>query len=515
MANINIMFNDWPFKKDEIATVYWITSPVKDIASGSVTCFVYFKSETCSKPLPVKTQWGNVPALWIGRRFMNGAIIDATLPETTITIYVSDINEAKVVVAAEPESLPSGLYSLYRESKMCREYCEVFLLNGMRYIIPCIELARAFYMYDSMFANQLISDGGLEEWLVISSWRVQDRNLDFDFSSNYKGRLTKEFAAFFASIFGVAEMKAGWESTHVDFVKSGRIMTAIPLIQELVLNCCGITKGDATLITTICPPTNVSFIKAFGNINFGPESLTSDGLKEKSGLTYESESAPEEIDIGVPGISAKQGSGVTAHAGLLERTYLNFPNIKRKKSSSTSKKGVSKIELLSSGSAYTTDDRTGVGEYPFVDLEPELCSPPIDIDPDFPEFCEALNELPKKLDISSISVSYAKLPDGKTISRLRNTQPRKYAVANISTVGSGNWLIIEIYIQDGHSISTLLLRCDKDTKSMTEVTIGKFMTAGGHWVKSCFDSEVVKYLEHYKGRSPERWAYLMACKMYY
>lgn len=514
MASINRMFNEWPFEKDEVVAVYWITSPVKEISSGSVMCFVYFRNETYSEPLPVRTQWGNVPALWIGRRFMNGIAIDATLPQTPITIRVSSISEAKTVVAADPKSLPLGLYSLYKNSKMCREYCEVFLLNRMRYIIPCIELARALYMYDSMFTNQLIADGGLEEMLVISSWRVQGKNLDFDFSPTYKGRLTREFAAFFASIYGVAEMKAGWESTYVDFIKSGRIKTAIPPIPELILKCSGITKGNATLITAICPPVNVPFIRAYKNINFGPGNPARDGLNEKSDRIFESKTEPEEIDIGSPGVSAKHGSSVTAYAGLSERPYLNSPNVNRKKLSSTSMNGAKKIESPSGSSIYTTDDRTGVGKYPFVDLEPKQSYTPIDIDPDFSKFCEALNELPKKLDINSISVSYAALPDGKSISRLRNTQPRKYAVANICTLGFGNWLVIEIYIKDGHYISTLLLRCDKDAKSMTEAMIGKFMAAGGHWVKSCLDSDVVKYLDHYKGRSPDRWAYLMACKIH-
>lgn len=187
----DLQLASWPFPKEATCSVYWITSPQIDKTSGAKFCNVFFRAGNDPVPHPLAVPWGLMPELWIGRCFRNGSPLPQNEP-AAITISANMIKNSLIDTAAA--QLPRSLYPMFQIPQICREYCMGFQYKNVHYIIPCIELARSLFMWNSLLANQLISTEGLEDCLVLSSWELSGKDLAFDFSPLCRDSINESFA---------------------------------------------------------------------------------------------------------------------------------------------------------------------------------------------------------------------------------------------------------------------------------------------------------------------------------
>ena len=214
MATIHIPA--WPFPEDEVAIIHWISSPVVD-QNGRKVCQVYFRTGS-GNIRPVTMAWGFLPELWIGRQFKNGMPVeDIQTKDTSPIINTSFIENMRYGKARN--LIPYSLYPLEKDA-IYDEWCCSFEHGGYTYFIPCVELARVLYARNSLFANQLLSTGGLEDLIDLSTWRVENGELQFDFSPMATG-ITRNVANHYVSIYGNSVLREGWNHTYIQFSASG------------------------------------------------------------------------------------------------------------------------------------------------------------------------------------------------------------------------------------------------------------------------------------------------------
>lgn len=502
-------FKKWPFPEDATVALYWVTSPKINYWSGAKISKAYFQSEE-GKVLPVEMQWGMIPELWIGRFFQNGVPAENEEVVGAIgTIDIDAIEAPQIMLAAD--AIPKWLYPLFQIRNLCVEYCVSFQYEGQRYMVPCVELTRAFYAGNSILANQLISSGGLDELIVMDSWNKDGRKVEFDFSEQYKAKATKNFARIFAMLYSVPELKQGWESTHVSYVKNSKICTSIPKIHGMGLTYCGIEQDGYTLITKI---QQIQMPMPFDEVSYGPEALrASDGESKIKGHIPQKE-FPDDVEIGDAEATAKLGQGVTLQAGEDRFVFLDEIHVFRKKGDVSSDSKPCCIKAGVENNSYSTNEQVGCGELPFANMD---ASKKVNIqsDPDFSLFCEALERLAQFNAVNLLDVDYGIVPWGKDVSYLEGgAAPRRYACAEL-LVAKKRWIIIELCLKDGYSLSTLFIRTDADKKELAKQMLGKLVDANGHWCKECFNRGITyRKLDHHKDRTARRWAELMYYKMH-
>lgn len=501
-------FKEWPFPEDAVATVYWVTSPVIIPGSGAKTNMVYFQLEAKEELFPVEEQWGMIPELWIGHRFMNGAPIEDK--ETVEGVVDVDAIESPRIMSAA-HAIPSKLYPLFKMRELCGEYCVSFGYKGQYYVVPCMELARAFYAKNSILAKQLISSGGLDELIVTESWNQDGRKVEFDFSNEHKAMAVERFAKLFAMLYAVPELKQGWEGTYVSYVKDCKICTSIPQIREMKLSYCGITHGGCTLITKL---QQIQMPLPFDEVLYGPEILRASGKESSAKGHIPKKDLPDDVEVGEADATAKAGRAATLPVGLDSFEFLDEIHVCRKKGGSTSETRAHSIKAGEEKKPFSTGEQVGVGDLTPVNIDAST-EVHIPSDPDFSLFCEALEQLAKYHTVKLIDVAYDLVPSGKGVSYLEGgMSPRRYACAELG-VAKKRWIIIELCLKDGYSLSTLFIRTDKDKKALAKQMLGKLLNANGHWSKDCFGEGIThRVLDHRVGREAERWAELMYSKMH-
>lgn len=501
-------FLNWPFLEDEVVSIYWITSPIAVPSTGAKQCIVYFQRMPGEEPEPILAPWGMMPDLWIGRRFQNGMPVD--VPEAakeTIDIQISRIKDPEIVRAAT--AIPTSLYSLFKKSDLCAEYCVRFWYDRKQYVVPCMELARAFYMENSLLSNQLLTEGGLENLIELSSWQVKGKNLEFDFSRLCHEHLSKHFASTVATLCGIAELRDGWKQTYTGYVRERKISTGIPSIPGLKLQCIGIEGNGATVLTEV---ELAPFSPPFDSIQYGPDQLKNTGKGKNSKGKFHTEKDPETVEIGDPSSAGKNGPATSISGGHRGMRFSGPITVTRRQSKSSDEGGIRPMEGKAVTSVFTPNDRTGKGTLPFLNIEPTT-EEKIAWDPDFSDFCNALRYLTAFPTVSKVEVSYGILPGEKSFSYLHGKSHRKFAFAEV-VIASKTWVIIELCLKDGYSLSTLFIQHSGNAKELANQMIGKLLTANGHWSQDCFEPGLVcRTLDHHKGRTSRRWAELMRDRM--
>ncbi len=146
-------------KENETVTLYWITSPVTDIASGAKTMTVFFKAG--KEIIPVEMPWGSLPLMKIGCDYRDGRMISKGAWPAQGELVIKNNRNARIAKAYD--CIPANLYSLLDASpKAGFEKCYCFQNNGVTYVIPCIELVRALYGDKRFFVDRILTSDGLE-----------------------------------------------------------------------------------------------------------------------------------------------------------------------------------------------------------------------------------------------------------------------------------------------------------------------------------------------------------------
>lgn len=521
-----IRLENWPFPDGKTATVYWITSPQTDRGTGARFCMAYFlrrDGEEELKPEPVPVPWGLMPELWIGRPFRDGSPLPEE-PGRPVLIRAHKIRDLRLDEAFKV--IPQTLYSLFCKGALCREFCVTFMYNDIQYVMPCMEAARALYMRNSLLANRLLSSGGLEDCIVLSSWEESGGNLDFDLSPLCRGFLDADFVKIIASLYGTEQLRNGWKETYVRYQKDRMIRTEIPTAPGLILHCRQIVGRNKIFLPSV---VKVELPMRFRDITYGP---AADRIRKDDDRIGGGEPDCEErerflresIQIGGAAEAAKSGDNVTNRSfGCLDPVF-SGPKVcvhHRTKTKTVGAAGGGKPGTTvqtcrgeeDPEEVFTPNERTGRGTLPEVRLSPKKVQR-VDPDADFPDFCRTLEQLSMYTDIKLEDVQFYRLPGEKPVCFLPDGGRRNYAAARV-TAGSQMWTILELCVKDGYSVSTLLVRGANEKNELAHRMMSTLVEENGHWTQSCFSCGMVyRTLDHYRGRRPERWAALLYSKMY-
>ena len=505
MATIHIP--SWPFPEDEVVTIHWIGSPTVDW-EGKRTCQVFFRTAS-GEITPVAIVWGYLSEIWIGQEFVNGVPREEKpTKETSPCFCTADVKNIRYGKAVD--LIPKSVYALNRKD-IFHEWCCSFEYGKHTYIIPCVELARVLFARNSLFANQLLSTGGLEDLIDLSTWRVEKGELQFDFSSIVTG-LTPDFANHFVSIYGNRVLREGWDHTYTQFAATGKIKTKFPQLAGLRLR-----YSEEEL-----KHRNIRFIKTaelvgipmpYSRIEYGPEKLRHTGKSADSKGVMKRRDEGDDILIDLSGTAAKRAGATTLEKSAGVSLFDGVKTRRKTKTDDTS----SSVKVMKVGAAkdnYSPGDILGRGELPFLNIEHTYMEK-LDSDPDFEQFCGALNVLIKREDVRLLDLVYDQIPPGKRVSTLalHGNRSRRYACAVVQK-GTTMWLILELCVKDGYSISTLFVRNNGNTKECINQVIDALMRDNGSWGQINFaDKTNYRKLVHWKERSVYRWAELMYEKM--
>lgn len=499
---MNTVFYNWPFGEDEMVTLHWIASPTTH-RDGSKRCNVYFRTET-GNIMPVSTAWGALPMLRIGDIYSNGTLSKKYLSTKDISIATDRVDK---IVCKPAKEIPAYLHRL-DDPSIFFECCCSFQFDKCTYYIPCMELARVFLASTSTLANQLLSSGGLEDLIDLSSWHTDGHEATFDFRSETPG-ISPALAKIFATIYGNPELKNCWEHTYTRYISPGLIMTELPKYAKIKLSYIENIYGNKRFVHAIELLDVWPLIK---EVHYGPETLVDSGKSpEKKGVVNRHVPS-DDSEIDLTGALAKKTT-FTTDVDSANSAFLARIKATRKTAKNHNAPHPRVIEKEDAEESFSVGDISGAGKKPFVSME--MREVQVDTDPDFTSFCKAIELLGKYPDISIADISFADLPSGKRVSRL-NIPPRrlrKYASVLLQKGGDA-WLIIELCNKDGYSISTLFAKCTDNKEELANRIIGKLMSSNGSWSQEYFPKHQFKTLDHHKYRTLERWAELMYNKMF-
>ena len=520
-----IRLENWPFSEGKTAAVYWITSPRTDRGTGARFCMAYFQrrdEEKKLEPEPVPVPWGLMPELWIGRPFRDGSPLPEE-PCKSVAIHTRWIKDVRLDTAAN--AIPPFLYSLFCKGDLCREQCVMFVYDDTQYVMPCMEAARALYMRNSLLANQLLSSGGLEDCIVLSSWEESGDNLDFDLTPLCRGSLDADFVKIIASLYGTEQLRNGWKETYVRYQKNRMILAEIPPVPGLVLHCRQIGEKDKIFLPSV---VKVELPMRFREITYGPPAARARRDSGESGggepdCEERERILREEIRIGGAAEAARSGGDVSNRSSGCLAPVFSGPRVRmhrrhRERTAGSAGGGApgTTVETLwreeGPEERFTPNERTGRGSLPKVHLNPAKVQR-VGSNADFPDFCRALEHLSMYTGVELGEVTFHDLPGEKPVCFLPDGGRRKYAVARV-TAGSQMWTILELCVKDGYSVSTLLVRGADEKNELAHQMMNKLVEENGHWTQRCFSRGMVcRTLDHYRGRRPERWAALLYSKM--
>ena len=501
---------EWPFDRNEIVTVYWVTSP--DRAGKTARTKVYFQVNRTGILVPVEMAWGMLPDLRIGSKFQGGELLSIFPEKANYEIVASRVENQKIKNAAD--CIPTKLYSLHKIHQLCSEKCVEFEYQKKRFVIPCIELVRAIYAHNTVLAYQIISTGGIENLIDISSWSANGDTISFDFL-NKTERVNRALAQSIAILYGFSDLKNGFASVYTNYTKHRRIIAEIPAVQMLRLCCYGSEKDGIVFLSAI---EHVKTPCPYKEIQYGPETAKKE-TTDLAGFVPDPKT-PEKPVIAPADVSAKYG-----HASRIEieghglETYYPIRVSRKKQEKTGAGHGTRKIDVPGPD-AVSVNEQVGRGELPFACLTPEGENEPEGEKLIFPDkghfnlFHNALMALTKNYGFQIESFYYDCLPLGKSISILSNGNGRREYNCVEIRANKKRWIIIELDLSDGLSLSTVLIRSEENKEELVQQLMNKLMVANGHWLEFCFDGrDRYERLDHYKNRTPERWAELMYRKM--
>lgn len=493
-------FPEWPFAEGEEVTIHWIASP--QIMGGCKVCDVYLRTHTGQ----IKSQsvdWGALPALRIGDKYINNSY-SAHSSDGEISIPTEKVRNITTGRAAR--LVPKELH-LLKDPKIFNEWCCAFNYDGCTYYVPCVELARILLASTSVLANQLLSTGGLEDLIDVSSWQVHNHTAIVDFRKETPS-VSKGLAATFAAIYGTPQLRECWNETYTNYLAEGLIKTQLPPQSTIRVS---FIENEAKTRRFIHTSVLTHIQTPIKEVIYTPaQTEYSSKAPEKKGIiTQHLPSDNSELDVS--GTLARRTQLTTAGA-IVAESFLNQIKAVRRKDKGSQVSNVKSIERESKNDSFSVGDVSSIGKRLFVSMETQ----PVEIDshPDFASFCKAIKLLGNAPYITITGVAFADLPLGKPFSliKLPPRCRRKYACVSLRK-GAEEWLIIELCNKDGYSISTLFTKCTNNKEELVNRIIDKLMISNGSWSQEYFPQRKYKTLDHYKYRSAERWATLMYNKM--
>jgi hypothetical protein len=151
-----------------------------------------------------------LPMLAHGSRFMNGKYDGISEKEFTGSFRIPDMSHVEFV---QLKTIPKSLYSFMGNQRLADEFLCKFVVGGINYFIPQMELIRTFFGREGSLVNKLLTPIGARELCMIKDF--SGNNVTASVSEDYAvANLNHRTASMLAAIVLQPEMYDFWCSVR-------------------------------------------------------------------------------------------------------------------------------------------------------------------------------------------------------------------------------------------------------------------------------------------------------------
>lgn len=530
----------WPFGYDEKVRLYWLCSPYKT-ASGMWLLRAVFLNNDQSSPKFIEYPWGTLPALRIGRTYIDGLLEKDASENAPQRVFIPNIQNGLLCKAFD---LPKSLYNFYQNSLLGRERLWMFRAKQTVFYIPCLELARAFLAPSKTLANQLMKPHGLDS--LIEEEQLQGDALSIHLSGIVPRSLVNDrTVAHIIWLYYEETARECWESIYREiFSEAIQISPVQPTT--------GLSKG---IPVSIKPPVRghcelrfrgifykhfcliLEILKADTSTNFPFSKVvyTHPSLKEKGSGTGSKTprtiplEEQDQLDLDATSRPAKNES----YQSLIETDitamgFSNLPSFAREtQEASSSESSIpvvidsSRIYVKSGERIVSTNEPYYGGEVRPIEFVGLHLQPSENIN-GLEEFLTAIRHIVTNYSQPTIRCSVVEIPGDRAFCHLPDGSRRNCAVVEIIQNGIMPSYILEVARPDQWFISTLFIKVNtvRDIARLIEKEIADLLEEtvkrDGHWnVERLEQSPTFKVirLKHIYEQSPWTWSQRMLARL--
>jgi hypothetical protein len=505
----------WPFKKDEQATLYWLSSPVRIPKTGSMI-HAYFESN--GEIRKVIVPWGTLPFLSLGSFYSNGLrdITKQTKPNGHFT--ASDITSSSLIKAYD--AIPRGLYPLsVCDTRAGFERCQVLKhRDGRTLVFPCISIIQELLCPSVFLANRILTSSGLDD-LSDQEYVDIDGTFHIDLTIDYpQSLLTKFHIIHFCWIKGSKLLREAWNRVFVSLTNTF-VETLFPLCNDEKITYYGLSSGKTNLVLHF-EVNNPSYPYKKITVN---HPLLSYGLNKSGNHKHVHVNQDDDDNSLIINASDRASSGQPQKVSNPIQEVINFLDLPEVEKRSENLREVVKAQVLRDlnlpAPQYTTQDSgEGLPARPIeIDTNSTLAVQPL-LAPDGLEFFyEAIDILRSTSQFGEITVDNYPLPAQKVFASATSCQERTYSVARIKLNDIKSIYVIEVSHANSWSLSTLVFSGRGNPDEMRDKIIACLLQNSGHWNKEQLSKlEHLKFrtIKHFESRSAMRFAELILLAVY-
>lgn len=494
--------------------LHWLRSPSQVGAKKQWKMQAVFRREDESLE-EVTFPWGALPMLRLGSVFRDGKPTGETVVGTPARIRFDAGARAKICSGWSVPA-PYGL-----KGADVNEWCVIVWQNGKQFVIPCLEVIRAYFALNRMMACELLRPDSFSD---ICAATLENREAHLDFSSHAAAAsISPEVLKRMALILFERNFESSWKKVWGSISQPGNgrssqvLQTEPPALAGSVWDVVSVGYGQTILVLQIrqftpavsLPFTSVSYSHPSFRKYIGERSS---GGEEGKPRTVE---VVEWVEI-PPGPASPGGLPMpqTVQIGF---TTANLPEpvelvkiqetIQRDPGNEDEPKwgGGEVIQERVPVKEGTLNDEGGCGELPSVEFRHFESMD--DVSPGFHKLFKALNHI----DRACISFLEGSAPEGCGLPKLPKGSeiPRPHVFVCVSVPGK-RFFLVEVDVSDGHSMSTLVftVREDHAVRVLGEKVLKEGIAAGGHWDRqelgNLLGGRRFELVKHTKS-SPENW----------
>ncbi len=494
----------WPFEDDEIVTLYWISSPVTE-ENGVRNMNVHFKTDNGFKT--IKCPWGHLPLLQIGYKYKNGRISNEPTNLENFSVSYNYINNTDINTCYK---IPKELYPLVPAGVNIKELCYKFTYNKITYYIPCIEIVRCLYASTPFFCENLLSSEDLNEFADITYSYINNDNININFYNNFPPNLfTSGNITDFIWFTQFDEIKKAREEIRAKYIKNKLIYSRLPNIKGCRIIGKGIKHDNTVLLLNI---NVVNLIFPYENIIATHPAYVNPIANSKGNISKSKLNVEDEINIGDNYKGASKTNPSSIGDLRPSKKFSTKINIEKVKRDAVTKKSIENSEKSDNKTTFTTQPVVlGANAQPVTFNIIDAIKNVTELNKNFENFSKAINILINSLGYKMKDIKYITLEGNSIFTQTSDGLPRQCVIAEIY-YNSESFYIIEVNIEDGWSLSTLVFTSKGNNKTVSDI-INSLIENNGHWNTIWFDKFLKdKYttVRHFKKRTAFHWSILLS-----
>jgi hypothetical protein len=486
--------------------------------------------------MAVQYPWGTLPALRIGRTYIDGLLEKHDSDDALQRIFIPNIQNGFLCKAFD---LPKNLYNFYQNSLLGRERLWMFRVTQNIFYIPCVELIRAFLAPSKTLANQLMKPHGLDS--LIEEEHLQDDTLTIHLSGAIPRTLVNDrTVAHLIWLYYEETARQCWESLYrevfaeaiqlsPDQPASG-LSTGIPLsARPPVRGSCEL-QFRGIFYKHFCLIIEILQINSSTNFPFSKVVYTHPSLKKKSsgtGTKTPRKVVPKEDRESLELDASARSARSESYQSLLDTdvTAIGFSDLPsfiretvgstaNEESAAPSAAANDKTYLKTGESVVSTSEPYYGGEVRPVEFIGIHLTPSDNIN-GLEEFLASVRHIVSNYSQPTVRYSVVEIPGDRSFCYLPDGSRRNCAVVEIIQEGVTPSFILEVARPDLWFISTLLIQVQaaRDTARSIEKEIAGLLEdtvkRDGHWnVEKLEQSPTLKVirLKHIYEQSPWTWS---------